>query len=92
VLDTLIGYSDEPSVLQVVAYVTTLAVIVVLTKAFGAGQGREPPPGVDAFGCLRSLRANKTVGSRSGGSRPFTPNGGTKLSHEGALLYGIRQG
>jgi high-affinity iron transporter len=36
VLHTLIGYSDEPSALQVVAYVTTLAVIVVLTKAFGS--------------------------------------------------------
>lgn len=31
----LIGYSDEPSALQVVVYGTTLAVIVVLTKAFG---------------------------------------------------------
>jgi high-affinity iron transporter len=36
VLHTLIGYSDEPSTLQVIAYVTTLAVIVVLTKAFGS--------------------------------------------------------
>ena len=36
VLLTLIGYSDQPSVLQVVAYVTTLAIIVVLTKAFGS--------------------------------------------------------
>ena len=36
VLHTLIGYSDEPSALQVAAYVTTLAVIVVLTKAFGS--------------------------------------------------------
>jgi high-affinity iron transporter len=36
VLHTLIGYSDEPSVLQVVVYVATLAVIVVLTKAFGS--------------------------------------------------------
>ncbi len=35
VLHTLIGYSDQPSVLQVVVYVATLAVIVVLTKAFG---------------------------------------------------------
>jgi high-affinity iron transporter len=35
VLHTLIGYSDEPSLLQVVVYVATLAVIVVLTKAFG---------------------------------------------------------
>jgi high-affinity iron transporter len=36
VLHTLIGYSDQPSALQVVAYVTTLAIIVVLTKAFGS--------------------------------------------------------
>ncbi len=35
VLHTLIGYDDEPSVLQVVAYVATLAIIAVLTKAFG---------------------------------------------------------
>jgi high-affinity iron transporter len=35
VLHTLIGYSDEPSVLQVVVYAATLAIIVVLTKAFG---------------------------------------------------------
>jgi high-affinity iron transporter len=36
VLHTLIGYSDQPSVLQVVAYATTLVIIVVLTKAFGS--------------------------------------------------------
>jgi high-affinity iron transporter len=36
VLHTLIGYSDQPSVLQVVAYAITLAVIIVLTKAFGS--------------------------------------------------------
>jgi high-affinity iron transporter len=35
VLHTLIGYSDQPSVLQVVVYVATLALIVLLTKAFG---------------------------------------------------------
>ena len=35
VLHTLIGYSDQPSVLQVVVYAATLAVIAVLTKAFG---------------------------------------------------------
>jgi high-affinity iron transporter len=34
VLHTLIGYSDQPSVLQVVVYVATLAVIVALTKSF----------------------------------------------------------
>lgn len=36
VLHTLIGYSDQPSVLQVVAYCITLAVIVVLTKTLGS--------------------------------------------------------
>jgi high-affinity iron transporter len=50
VLHTLIGYSDEPSALQVVAYVTTLAIIVVLTKAFGsrrapAAKGRRAAAG-----------------------------------------------
>jgi high-affinity iron transporter len=35
VLHTLIGYSDAPSVLQVVVYLATLATIVVLTKGFG---------------------------------------------------------
>jgi high-affinity iron transporter len=35
VLHTLIGYSDQPSVLQVVVYCATLALIVVLTKMFG---------------------------------------------------------
>jgi high-affinity iron transporter len=42
VLRTLIGYSDQPSVLQVVVYVATLAIIVALTKAFGPG--RPPAP------------------------------------------------
>jgi hypothetical protein len=32
----LIGYSDQPSVLQVVAYCVTLAIIVVLTKTVGS--------------------------------------------------------
>jgi high-affinity iron transporter len=36
VLHTLIGYSDQPSVLQVVVYAATLAVIVVLTKTVGS--------------------------------------------------------
>ena len=44
VLHTLIGYSDQPSVLQVVVYVATLALIVVLTKAFG--QRPAPAPKV----------------------------------------------
>jgi high-affinity iron transporter len=36
VLRTLIGYSDQPSVLQVVVYAATLAVIVVLTRTVGS--------------------------------------------------------
>ena len=36
VLHTLIGYSDQPSVLQVVAYCATLAVIIALTKTVGS--------------------------------------------------------
>ena len=36
VLHTLIGYSDQPSVLQVVVYAATLAVIIVLTKTIGS--------------------------------------------------------
>jgi high-affinity iron transporter len=35
VLHTLIGYSDQPSVLQVVAYLATLAIIFVLTRTVG---------------------------------------------------------
>ena len=34
VLHTLVGYSDQPSVLQVVVYATTLAAIFALSKAF----------------------------------------------------------
>jgi high-affinity iron transporter len=36
VLHTLVGYSDQPSVLQVVVYVATLAIIFVLTRTVGA--------------------------------------------------------
>jgi high-affinity iron transporter len=36
VLHTLIGYSDQPSVLQVVVYLGVLAIIVALTKTVGA--------------------------------------------------------
>jgi high-affinity iron transporter len=42
VLHTLIGYSDQPSALQVVAYLATLAIIVVLTRIF-ASRGAPPP-------------------------------------------------
>ena len=36
VAHTLIGYSDQPSMLQVVVYAATLALIVVLTKTVGS--------------------------------------------------------
>ena len=42
VLHTLIGYSDQPSVLQVVVYAATLAIIAVLTKAFGPRRAPAP--------------------------------------------------
>jgi high-affinity iron transporter len=45
VLRTLIGYSDQPSVLQVVVYVATLAIIVALTKAFGPRPAPAPNAG-----------------------------------------------
>jgi high-affinity iron transporter len=34
VLHTLVGYDDQPSVLQVMVYAATLAIIVILTKTF----------------------------------------------------------
>ena len=40
-LHTLIGYSDQPSVLQVVVYAATLAVIAVLIRTVGS---RRPTP------------------------------------------------
>ena len=46
VLHTLIGYNDQPSVLQVVVYAATLAVIVVLTKTFSPSR----PPASKARG------------------------------------------
>jgi high-affinity iron transporter len=47
VLHTLVGYSDQPSVLQVVVYVATLGAIFALSKLFGA-----PPrtPGAPVLG------------------------------------------
>jgi high-affinity iron transporter len=39
VLHTLVGYSDQPSVMQVVVYVATLAVIFTLSKVFAAPNG-----------------------------------------------------
>ena len=43
VLHTLIGYSDQPSVLQVVVYAATLAAIFALTKAFAPRTVARPP-------------------------------------------------
>ena len=50
VLHTLIGYSDQPSVLQVAVYVLTLGVIVALTKTVGSrraptGKAKQAPAG-----------------------------------------------
>jgi high-affinity iron transporter len=42
VLHTLIGYSDQPSYLQVLAYCLTLAAIFGLSKAFAPAR-RLPP-------------------------------------------------
>jgi high-affinity iron transporter len=44
VLHTLIGYSDQPSVLQVVVYVLTLAVIIALTKTIGSRRAPTAKP------------------------------------------------
>jgi high-affinity iron transporter len=41
VLHTLIGYSDQPSVLQVIVYVLTLGIILGLMRVFAP----QPPPG-----------------------------------------------
>jgi high-affinity iron transporter len=43
VLHTLIGYSDQPSVLQVVVYALTLAAIFALTKVFALRGPPRPP-------------------------------------------------
>jgi high-affinity iron transporter len=39
VLHTLVGYSDQPSVLQVIVYLATLATIFALAKAFAPRRG-----------------------------------------------------
>jgi high-affinity iron transporter len=44
VLHTLIGYSDQPSVLQVVVYVLTLSVIIALTKTIGSRRAPTAKP------------------------------------------------
>ena len=43
-LHTLIGYVDQPTAMQLIAYATTLAVIVVLMKLFAAPTQRHPEP------------------------------------------------
>jgi high-affinity iron transporter len=48
VLHTLIGYSDQPSLLQVVVYAVTLAVIFALTKLFSSRAGASRTPAVQA--------------------------------------------
>jgi high-affinity iron transporter len=45
VLHTLVGYSDQPSVLQAVVYAATLAAIFTLSKVFSAPAGGRPPVG-----------------------------------------------
>jgi hypothetical protein len=63
---TLIGYSDQPSMLQVVAYCATLAVIVVLTKTVGSRR----VPAVKARGeRARSLRFRLEVTGRAPGCK-----------------------
>jgi high-affinity iron transporter len=51
VLHTLVGYSDQPSVLQVVVYVATLAAIFTLSKIFGSPRRG---PSTAALGAPRS--------------------------------------
>ncbi len=43
VLHTLVGYADQPSVLQVVVYAVTLAAIFALSKAFAPRAVTRPP-------------------------------------------------
>ena len=43
-LAPVIGYSDQPSVMQVIVYVLTLAVITALSKAFAPPQRRAGAP------------------------------------------------
>jgi high-affinity iron transporter len=43
VLHTLVGYADQPSVLQVVVYAATLAAIFALSKAFATRAPMRPP-------------------------------------------------
>ena len=45
-LHTLIGYVDQPTALQLIAYATTLAVIVALMKVFASPQSAESPRAV----------------------------------------------
>jgi high-affinity iron transporter len=43
VLHTLVGYADQPSVLQVIVYAATLAAIFALSKAFAPRAFTRPP-------------------------------------------------
>src|SRR4029077_6230463 len=44
-LHTLIGYTDQPTQMQLVAYLATLGAMFVLMKLFGgAGPAPSPPP------------------------------------------------
>jgi high-affinity iron transporter len=41
-LHTLIGYVDQPTAMQLIAYAATLAVMIVLMKLFAAPPARKP--------------------------------------------------
>ena len=48
ILHTMIGYSDQPSYLQVVAYLVTLATILTLSKLFAPAKKVPTPPNPSA--------------------------------------------
>lgn len=50
VLHTLIGYSDQPTVLQAIAYVLTLASIFILMRVFAPGPHRQKKAAASAAG------------------------------------------
>ena len=56
VLHTLIGYSDQPSVMQVVVYCVTLAVIFTLSKVFSPPK-RPPAPARNSSPSAHDIRA-----------------------------------
>jgi high-affinity iron transporter len=43
-LHTLIGYVDQPTAMQLIVYMATLATIAVLMKLFAAPAARQPKP------------------------------------------------